>query len=352
MLLSGTLTALVFKLATFWPQVSTYPFSLTWSEASRYYYASLFFAPQIYGVSVPPSALHPTRYLMQSIPFIIPELPLWFHRLWQVILWVGFTLITAYTLAKRLSINKERSKLVLIFFLSWTFLFLFQGPVYYHLLVCALIVLWGFDRDKFWKTLGVVIVASLWAGISRLNWFPVPGLLAASLYLLEVRVGKEVADLRSLSRYLQQPVAFFLVGTLTALGGQQTVLYTQWRRSQRLDLQFDLGPALVSALTQRDLPAGRPAGCCSGLSPAHLVDRSPVARDQLDPAVGSGKQFARPFCRRRGGERQDRGRQQPAQPGRIFDFAARRRRLCLFWKNPWQRSWRWMQVKPQPFCWG
>lgn len=221
MLLSGVLIALVYKLATFWPQVSTYPFSLSWSEASRYYYASLFFAPQVYGVSVPPSALHPSRYLMQSLPFVVPELPIWFHRLWQALLWVGFTWLTAYILAKRLSISNERSKLVSISFMAWAFLFLFQGPVYYHLLVCALIVLWGFERKRPWKSFGVVLAASAWAGISRLNWFPVPGLLAACLYFLEVNMDEGDTALRALGRYLKQPIAYMMTGTFTAFGVQQ-----------------------------------------------------------------------------------------------------------------------------------
>ena len=225
MWLSGVLTAFGYKLATFWPQVSTYPFSLSWSEASRYYYASLLFSPSVYGVSVPPSALHPTRYLLQSLPFLLPELPLWFHRLWQVILWVGITLLTAYLLARRLSVSKERSVLASVFFVAWAFLFLFQGPVYYHLLVCALLVIWGFDRDRPWKTLAVVLAASVWAGISRINWFPVPGILAASLYFLEVELGEANERPQSPLAYLWLPSAYFLAGILTAFGAQQLYFF-------------------------------------------------------------------------------------------------------------------------------
>src|SRR4030042_3881399 len=72
-----------YKLASFIPDVSTYPFSLGWSEASRYYYASLWFSKQVYGLSVPPSVLHPSRYLLQSIPFLISGSSLWFSRFWQ-----------------------------------------------------------------------------------------------------------------------------------------------------------------------------------------------------------------------------------------------------------------------------
>ena len=62
---------------------------------------------------------------------------------------------------------------------AWAFCYLLIGPVYYHLLVAALLVLWGYDRRHPWRTTLVVLLASIWAGISRINWFPVPGMLAA-----------------------------------------------------------------------------------------------------------------------------------------------------------------------------
>jgi hypothetical protein len=67
--------------------VTTYPLSMGWSEGSRYYYASLYFSKWIYGESVPLSTLHPSRYFLQSIPFLIPGLGITAHRFWQFLLW-------------------------------------------------------------------------------------------------------------------------------------------------------------------------------------------------------------------------------------------------------------------------
>ncbi len=87
------ITALVFtaveRLALFIPEISTQMTSLGWSEASRYYYASLFFSKSVYGSTAALPSLHPTRYLLQSLPFLIPNLPLWVHRAWQVFLWIS-----------------------------------------------------------------------------------------------------------------------------------------------------------------------------------------------------------------------------------------------------------------------
>ncbi len=205
------------RLAGFIPDVSSYPLSLGWSEASRYYYASLWLSKQVYGMSVPPSVLHPTRYLLQAIPFLIPGASLWFNRFWQVLLWVVTAGLTSFLLVWRLGLASRRKPLAItlsLFF--WGFLFLFLGPVYYHLLVMVIIILWGFDRNRFWRNLVLVLLASLWAGISRVNWLPVPGLLAAALYLLEVP-----KSVKPVIRYLAPPAAWVLAGTAIGYASQQ-----------------------------------------------------------------------------------------------------------------------------------
>lgn len=238
--MAGLATALasatIYKLASFIPAVSTYPLSLDWSEASRYYYASLFFSQRLYGIHLPPSVLHPTRYLMQAVPFLISGAPLWLHRLWQVILWVVTAALTGWLLVRRLpeahgSQKTYSTRWVITCSLLFAFLFLFQGPIYYHLLVMPILVLWGFDRRHFWRSLGVVLVASAWAGVSRVNWLPMPGLLAAALYFLEQPVRGEPeasASKKTLLpwRYLLPPVIWTAAGTLLGYAVQQA--YKLW----------------------------------------------------------------------------------------------------------------------------
>jgi len=212
----------VYKITSFIPDVSSYPFSLGWSEASRYYYASLWFSKQVNGISLPPSVLHPSRYLLQSLPFLIPNSSLLLHRLWQVILWIVSASLTCWLLIRRLTPKgQKRAQIVSICLLFWTFLFLFQGPIYYHLLFMVILILWGFDNSRFWRNLILVLIASMWAGISRVNWLPVPGLLAASLYLLEVQ-----AKGKPLWRYILSPSIWVLAGTGLGYATQQA--YQLW----------------------------------------------------------------------------------------------------------------------------
>lgn len=209
---SAILIAGIYRAAALLPDISTSPFSLDWSEASRYFYASLFFSKRLYGIAIPPSVLHPTRYLLQSVPFLIPNSPLWLHRLWQVILWVLITSLASFSLARRLSNRRDWRFWALA---AWAFCYLLIGPVYYHLLVAALLVLWGYDRQHPWRTTLVILFASIWAGVSRINWYPVPGLLAATLYLLEEPLAQ-----RPIWRYLLKPLAWTVAGTLLAFGTQ------------------------------------------------------------------------------------------------------------------------------------
>jgi hypothetical protein len=204
--------AVVYRIAVFSADVSTYPFSLGWSEASRYYYASLFFARRIYGFSIPPSVLHPTRYLMQSLAFLIPGSNLFFHRLWQVIIWVLLAASIGFVLENRLHLQDGLTRLL---FIMWVFLFVFQGPVWYHLLIIVLLLIWGVRRTKPLATLVIVLMASAWAGISRVNWIPVPGMLAALLYLLERRKsdGKLLA-------FFAWPAIWFFAGTVMGFVSQ------------------------------------------------------------------------------------------------------------------------------------
>lgn len=222
---------LVYKAACFLPEISNYPFSLGWSEASRYYYASLYLGERIYGIQAPLSILHPSRYLMQAIPFLLSNSPLWLHRAWQVLLWLVTSGLTGWLVAHR--VGQNQSGLVRLALAIGAILFLFQGPVYYHLLVMVILVLWGFNRLHPWRTLVVVLVASLWAGISRVNWLPVPGLLASAMYFLEMpfsenNVIKQANAnkrpktlLQGYVRYLIPPTVWTILGSLTAWSSQQ-----------------------------------------------------------------------------------------------------------------------------------
>ena len=215
LLVSGVAFELYYRLLN----VNAYPFSLGWSESSRYFYASLFYAPKVYGQTFPLTVMHPSRYLLQSLAFLIPGNSLMFSRLWQAILWVILTTISAVVLPKR--IFSTRSALYQDKFLpwllsAWIFLFLLRIGVYYHLEpILFLPFLVGPSSPK-WKQWALLAIASVWAGISRVNWFVMPGLLLSLAYFFEV----PLAPGKSKFRYMATPAILTLFGAAIALASQ------------------------------------------------------------------------------------------------------------------------------------
>jgi hypothetical protein len=254
-LLSLLASTALYLSASFFRDLTTYRFSLAWSEGSRYYYASLPFSQKLYGQTLPWSFLHPARYLLMSLPFVFGELPLWIHRGWQIFLWIFLTWLGCAAIVQRLKI-KDRLEGIAV--AAWCFIFLLQGPVYYHLMICAILVLIGFDTENLKKSLLFVALASLWAGICRVNWFPLPAALAILLYILE----KPIPQKEGLVHYLRLPMLYGIVGIGVSLISQAAYIPISGNRD----------PALFASsftsdlLWYRLLPSPTyPAGILTGL---------------------------------------------------------------------------------------
>lgn len=233
--------------------VTTYPFSMGWSESSRYFYASLYFSQSLYGETFPLSTLHPSRYFLQSLAFLVPGLDLTGHRFWQFLLWMLMTGAAVFALVKRAlmphpqpSNFSSRNWLLM----GWLFLFYLLVGVYYHLMPMVFIPLLFVSPKHPWRSLIAVIAASAWAGVSRVNWFPMPAMIALAIYLLEVpviaserfsasetissRTGKSrkqkiatsgYALLAMTFRYLKHPTLWTIAGLLSALGAQAAYIF-------------------------------------------------------------------------------------------------------------------------------
>ncbi|HET9910059.1 MAG TPA: hypothetical protein VFQ23_25660, partial [Anaerolineales bacterium] len=212
-LLVTVLCQAVFHLLLFyWTKVTDYPFAMGWSETSRFYHPSLFLSEGVYGERFAWPILHPTLHLLLAPPYLF-DAPLWVHRFWQVALMYMLLAAVVPALMKRLSIEGTFTRWLVGI---WMFLFLFMGPVYFHLTIPVILVLLGFSTENDRRTWIVVIVASIWCGWSRVNWYPMPGMIAAVLYLMEVPIrGK------SIWRYLLKPALWFVVGILIAFLSQR-----------------------------------------------------------------------------------------------------------------------------------
>ncbi len=204
---------LSYRIASFLPEIQSSPFSLGWSEGSRFYNASLFLSEKIYGEKFPLPVLHPSRYLMQAFPFLLGVRSILLHRIWQVALWLGMAAWGAYLMAKRV---KTGLGIHLALLTGWFFLFFFQGAVYYHLMVCVILVLITYNKQRPLQTFVGIILASIWGGISRINWIPVPALLAVALFLMETPFGNT-----KFLMYLRKPILWVITGFGIGYGSKE-----------------------------------------------------------------------------------------------------------------------------------
>lgn len=207
--------AVVHLMLVYMSRVTSYPFAMGWSETSRFYFPSLFVADRVYGQEYPWPILHPTLHLLLAPPYLF-DASLWSHRFWQVAIRYGLLAAMVPPLLMRLKIRDTSTRWLVG---MWMFLFLFMGPVYFHLAIPVIIVLIGFSVQDERRTWIAVLLASLWCGWSRVNWYPMPGMIAAVLYLMEVPIA-----VKSWWRYLLKPALWFVIGILVAFLSQRVYI--------------------------------------------------------------------------------------------------------------------------------
>lgn len=269
---------LVQRVALYLPDISAYPFAMGWSETSRFYYPSLFIGRQVFGETQTWPILHPTLHFLLIPPYLV-NAPLWFHRFWQVALRFLLVGLIAPPLLRRINLPASRA-------LRWLlglaiFLVMFTLPLYLHLAVPVILVLWGFSADDDRRTWFWLVLASIWAGLSRLNWYPVPGMLAAALYFLEVPAEKRGWP------YLIKPALWFVISTALAFLSMQIYILVSGI-SARDDFYTSLSSSL---LWDRLLPnASYPLGVLPGIAifsaPFWLVMFFAWRRSAGQPATG------------------------------------------------------------------
>jgi hypothetical protein len=200
--------------------VTTYPFSLSWSEGNRFYDYSLSFASSLYNY---PGKLHvpyfsPGRYALWGSMFLIPDLPIWVHRLWNVILQTVPALTVGWLVARPV-----RTSRLYLPFLFWIALYILQGPVMPPLLVASLLFLPFLLIKNPWVRAASLIAASLAAGLSRWTWAVGPGAWGALADLFLYYPQRKGNFLRR----LWPTVAFALLGVLPGVLASWTQVWSR-----------------------------------------------------------------------------------------------------------------------------
>ncbi len=201
-------TASLFILGRYLILITEYPFAIGWSDGNRIWDYSLYFCRSRYmvegGFSYP-TYMTPGRHGLWGLPFLIPGVTIGAMRAWDGVLWTAPYLLLGLTLFSSRRINLSTTmRWVLVL---WSFLFLWQGPIYTPLVLSAALLVWGYDRRHFGRSLLVTALACFYAGISRWTWLVAPGIWAAIWALLE-----DVDTEQSWLRRLKRPIALGLAG--------------------------------------------------------------------------------------------------------------------------------------------
>lgn len=215
LVVTALLQAILHRVAMELPEITNYPFSLGWSETTRFYLASLFVSKDVYGQPLALPIINPSLHLLLIPPYWF-DAPLWFHRFWQIAVRYILLGFTAWVLVQRFP---QLNRTIQFLFWCWAFLYLFQGPLYFQLAISVLIVLWGSRTRQPQLTWAAILVASVWSGLSRINWFPVPASIAAMLYLLEVPYERG-----KFWKYVLTPTMWIAAGMVTAVLAQRVYI--------------------------------------------------------------------------------------------------------------------------------
>lgn len=265
----------IYQVMASLPALSLTPFSRGWSEGTRYYHASLFLSERYYDLSLPPFYQDLSRYVLEVIPLLLPHPSLWLERFWETLLEFLLPALTVGFLLRRLSLPRVSHRAFWLALFLWGTLFLLQGPVYFYLLFAAIPLLAFFRPDGILPSVLALLVASIWAGISRVNWLPIPAMLAVALYLLERPIGK-----LSLIRYLLPPAVYTVLGLVTAYVARQWYLGFAQASPEMFNIAFQ-SPMLWYRLFPSSLNAW-------GILPSGLVMILPLALFLLAHLRGRG----------------------------------------------------------------
>jgi hypothetical protein len=207
-------------ITSYFPAITDYPFALGWSETSRFYFPSLFLSEKIYGQAYPWPILHPSLHLLLTPPYWF-DAPLWAHRAWQVAIRFLMVGLIATALLSRFRVENRALRWLAGL---WMFVFLFDISIYLHLPLMIFPILWLYRPGNDRRAWALLVFASIWAGLSRLNWYPMPGLILAALYWLEDDRAREKTPWRAFLfpcslAFAGSLIAFFTARVYIALSG-------------------------------------------------------------------------------------------------------------------------------------
>lgn len=184
-----TLGSVAIRIFNLFAPIAYYPFAIFWSESGRIYNSYQIF--NLFGADAIKSFpwLDPARAILDSLAFLIPSVTILKWRVWVASISIITMAVTSFLIVLRAIRNQKlmpaRRLIFLILFTLFGTLFFFQGPIYAHLLIGIVPILLFYRQDKPKITLIIVAICAIWSGLTRVNWFFMPAIIASLLYVLK-----------------------------------------------------------------------------------------------------------------------------------------------------------------------
>ncbi len=169
--------------------VSSYPFSVGWSEGNRFWDYSVLFGRNLYdwnGEGAIPAYIDLGRQSLWGAIFVLPKVSIAMMRAWNGILFTVPYLLLGWALLRKNESSADSSHSLTLSAVLWTMLFLNQGPIYTPL-VLAIAIAAAARKLPLILHLVLVAAAGAYAVMSRSTWIIAPPLFAAALAFLETR---------------------------------------------------------------------------------------------------------------------------------------------------------------------
>ncbi len=215
-------------------RVSSYPFSIGWSEGNRMWDYSMLFGRGLYQIAPgeqDPVLLEFGRQLLGALPFLLPRVTIQTQRAWQALLQIW-----PYLLLGLILFSPSRKKpAVWVLGTLAVFVFLTQGPIHPPLVVAAALTAWAW-RKPLRAAAPLIVFASYFAWMSRFNWAFAPGLWIGMLEFLDADMEEKPAAQRAWARAI-------ILGLSGLFGG---FFLPQWLRFEWMQWAVVISPATVS----------------------------------------------------------------------------------------------------------
>jgi len=204
------LTSSEFVIAVPFMNVTSYPFSLGWSEGNRMWDYSIMFGRDLYDYPADQEIyvfLDVGRQFVGGLPFVLPEVTIEMERFW-----IALTVIIPYLMLGLAAFRFIRSDVkAWLLGCAWILIFLKQGPIHPPLILSAVTVaiLW---KRPLWLAVPLIAITAYLTGQSRFTWVFAPGLWIAMLEMADANLVDGKLSRETWIRTISLGIAGFIGG--------------------------------------------------------------------------------------------------------------------------------------------